>query len=250
MSTACPVGRCDGSGWIDDEDARGVRECTCRAADRRRPPRSRALSAVIPRRYQGVSFDRRRSPRCPAARSRRAPLRAQASTRSLDEGRGLWFFGDVGTGKTTLAMLVSRDGARPPAARVAIYSLPRLLAEIRSTFDDDTPAPYTDFLDAPGRRRPAAHRRSRRREDEPVGARAALLDRQRPLRGRALDRRSRRTSTATQLAEQIGERTVSRLEEMCEVCPLFGATTAASRRSIAAWTRAPEAERGSDLRLA
>ena len=27
-----------------------------------------------------------------------------------------------------------------------------------------------------------------------------------------------------ELAEQIGERTVSRLEEMCDVCPLFGAT--------------------------
>ena len=35
-----------------------------------------------------------------------------------------------------------------------------------------------------GRGRPAARRRRRRREDEPLGARAALRDRQRPLRGR------------------------------------------------------------------
>ena len=39
-----------------------------------------------------------------------------------------------------------------------------------------------------------------------------------------------------ELAEQIGERTVSRLEEMCEILPLFGAdqrrsaTTCATRR--------------------
>ena len=84
-------------------------------------------------------------------------------------------------------MLVSRE-ALSRGHTVAIYSLPRLLAEIRSTFDDETPGAYADFLTRLARRRPAAHRRPRRREDEPVGARAALLDRQRPLRGRARDR--------------------------------------------------------------
>ena len=58
MSTApCPLGICDGSGWIDDEDARAVRACACRPqliASRR----AHALSAVVPRRYRGVSFDR------------------------------------------------------------------------------------------------------------------------------------------------------------------------------------------------
>ena len=54
----------------------------------------------------------------------------------LAEGRGLWFFGGVGTGKTTLAMLVSQT-AIDARRGVAIYSLPRLLAEIRSTFEDD-----------------------------------------------------------------------------------------------------------------
>ena len=41
---------------------------------------------------------------------------------NLDAGRGLWLMGDVGTGKTTLAMLVSQGRARAPAARSAIYS--------------------------------------------------------------------------------------------------------------------------------
>ena len=48
----------------------------------------------------------------------------------LDEGRGIWFTGDVGTGKTTLAMLVSK-AAMEADRTVAIYSLPRLLALLR-----------------------------------------------------------------------------------------------------------------------
>ena len=39
----------------------------------------------------------------------------------LDEGRGIWFVGDVGTGKTTLAMLVSK-AAIDAGRSVAIYS--------------------------------------------------------------------------------------------------------------------------------
>ena len=44
--------------------------------------------------------------------------------------------GDVGTGKTTLAMLVSK-AALEAGHSVAIYSVPRLLAEIRDTYDAD-----------------------------------------------------------------------------------------------------------------
>ena len=48
----------------------------------------------------------------------------------LDEGRGLWLMGDVGTGKTTLAMIVSK-AALDAGRSVAIYSLPRLLNLVR-----------------------------------------------------------------------------------------------------------------------
>jgi DNA replication protein DnaC len=44
----------------------------------------------------------------------------------LEEGRGLWIVGDVGIGKTTLAMIVSK-AALAAGRSVAIYSLPRLL---------------------------------------------------------------------------------------------------------------------------
>src|ERR671936_2873931 len=64
----------------------------------------------------------------------------------LNEGRGLWLFGDVGTGKPTLAMLVSK-AALAAGRTVAIYSLPTLLSEIRRTYDDDAPGAYTRLLE-------------------------------------------------------------------------------------------------------
>ena len=54
--------------------------------------------------------------------------------------------GDVGTGKTTLAMLVSK-AALDAAHSVAIYSVPHLLAEIRDTYDRDPgERSYMDFF--------------------------------------------------------------------------------------------------------
>ena len=53
---ACPLGVCDGSGWIlGPEDV--ARPCECRA-ERLNRGRSRGISSVIPPRYRGVSFDR------------------------------------------------------------------------------------------------------------------------------------------------------------------------------------------------
>jgi DNA replication protein DnaC len=139
---------------------------------------------------------------------------------NLDAGRGLWLFGDVGTGKTTLAMLVSR-AALEAQRSVAIYSLPRLLAEIRTTFDPDGDRSYTELLD-----RLAAvdllH-------IDDVGAERTspwvLEQLYAMINARYEEQRSVVITTNLEreaLGEQIGERTVSRLEEMCDVLPLFG----------------------------
>ena len=53
----CPDGRCDGSGFLYDEDTRKARDCSCRPRRLARR-KARKLAGVIPRRYQGVSFDR------------------------------------------------------------------------------------------------------------------------------------------------------------------------------------------------
>jgi DNA replication protein DnaC len=139
----------------------------------------------------------------------------------LDAGRGLWFFGSVGTGKTTLAMLVSRH-ALEAGRSVAIYSLPRLLAQIRTTFDDERSGSYVDLLD----RLTAVDLL----HIDDVGAEKTspwvLEQLYAIVNARYEDERAMIVTTnleREQLAEQITERTVSRLEEMCEVLPLWGA---------------------------
>jgi DNA replication protein DnaC len=64
----------------------------------------------------------------------------------LEEGRGIWFQGDVGTGKTTLAMLISSEALRHGHS-VAIYSLPRLLGMLRETFNEDSETSLSELLD-------------------------------------------------------------------------------------------------------
>ena len=109
--------------------------------------RTRNLAGRIPRRYQDVSFDR--PPVSDIARIAPEQIRVirryvQTIEANIDAGKGLWLVGDVGTGKTTLAMLVSR-AALQAGRSVAIYSLPRLLNLIRETLDSDVGK--LDFLD-------------------------------------------------------------------------------------------------------
>ncbi len=217
----CPFDVCDGSGFVVDDATNTASDCRCRA-QRVNRARARTLSGVIPRKYRGVSFER------PPVTEIATPVTAAVKRfvnridENLDNGRGLWFFGSVGTGKTTLAMLVSRH-ALEAGRSVAIYSLPRLLAEIRTTFDDDgRGTSYVDLLD----RLTAVDLL----HIDDVGAEktsAWVLEQLYAIvNARYEDERSVIITTNLErddLAEQINERTVSRLEEMCEVLPLWGA---------------------------
>ena len=89
---------------------------------------------MIPAKYRGVSFERPPVTQMPEMVVRRVRGYCESLQAKLDEGRGLWLEGDTGTGKTTLAMLVSKQ-ALEAGRSVAIYSLPRLLGRIRRTFD-------------------------------------------------------------------------------------------------------------------
>jgi DNA replication protein DnaC len=125
----CPLGICDGSGFVLDEQTNTARDCGCRAA---RIARMRAarLEGRIPSRYRGVSFDRAPVPSLPEPIVTAVRRYTEDISDHLDAGRGLWLVGDVGTGKTTLAMLASK-AAIDAGRSVAIYSLPRLLNVIR-----------------------------------------------------------------------------------------------------------------------
>jgi DNA replication protein DnaC len=143
--SACPDNRCDGSGFLYDDDGRTARPCSCRPARMARK-RAQAVAGRLPKRFRGVSFDREPVASMNAALIRDVRAYVRDVGERLDEGRGLWFIGDVGTGKTTLAMLVSK-AAMEADRTVAIYSLPRLLALLRDSYDDDAPYSLTELID-------------------------------------------------------------------------------------------------------
>ena len=220
----CTLGICDGSGWIlGPEDV--ARPCECRE-QRLHRGHSRGISSVIPARYRGVSFDR------PPVSDMVRDLQTKAAVsavrgfvddldRRLAEGRGLWIFGDTGTGKTTLAMLISK-AALESGKSVAIYSLPKLLARIRRTYDSEPGSDnYLSFfdkltsvdllhIDDLG---------AEKRSDWVLEQLYALVNE------RYETERSVVITTNLdheKLEEQIGSRTVSRLTQICDEVPLFG----------------------------
>jgi len=218
----CPLGICDGSGFVIEADGDTARDCECRAS-RIAGIRIRSLAGRIPRRYVGVSFDR--PPVSDIARV--APEQVRAVRRyvadldqNLDRGSGLWLHGDVGTGKTTLAMLISKT-ALDAGRTVAIYSLPRLLSLLRESMDSETG--LVEFLD-----RLAAvdllhidDLGAENRTDWVLEQLYSIVN-ARYEAERAIVATTN-LELPTELAEHLGARTVSRLAEICgDPIPLYG----------------------------
>jgi DNA replication protein DnaC len=141
----CPLGVCDGSGWIlGPEDV--ARPCECRERMVARA-RLRGIDSVIPAKYRGVSFDRPPVTLMSEIVVKRVREYCTTINENLDQGLGLWLYGSTGTGKTSLAMLVSRT-ALEAGRSVAIYSLPKLLARIRRTYDAEAgEQSYSDLFE-------------------------------------------------------------------------------------------------------
>jgi DNA replication protein DnaC len=224
LPRSCPLGVCDGSGWVlRDDDT--VAPCECRER-RVQQARTQGVRSVLPPKYQGVGFDRppiSEMARDPQKKTTFGVVRdyIERIDSNLADGRGLWIEGRVGTGKTTLAMLVSKK-AIEAGHSVAIYSLPKLLSRIRRTYDGDAgELSYLEFfrrltsvdllhIDDLG---------AEKSSDWVLEQLYAIVDE------RYGTNRSIVVTTNLefpQLEEQIGERTVSRLAEMCDKLPLYG----------------------------
>ena len=211
---------CGGDGFLLNESGEAI-PCDCRER-RIQNARLEGISSVIPRKYRGVSFDRAPVPDLDPTIVREVRRFVHDIDARLSAGRGLWFMGDVGTGKTTLAMLVSK-AALDVGRSVAIYSMPRLLAEIRDTYDADPgERSYMEFF----RRLVAVdllHLEdlgAEKRTDWVLEQLYSLVNE------RYEQERSILVTTNLGLEElerQIGPRTVSRLIEICgDPLPLYG----------------------------
>jgi DNA replication protein DnaC len=141
---SCPFGECDGSTWVLDEQTDEARPCRCRAQRQRRSA-SGGIGTGIGRRFLEVSFER--EPIVSLDPIVLRPVRAfvRSIGEKLDAGRGLWFDGPVGTGKSSLAILVAK-AAKDAGRSYAVYPVPRLLAEIKRTFDRDASDNYLAFF--------------------------------------------------------------------------------------------------------
>jgi DNA replication protein DnaC len=240
---ACPLGACDGSGWIlGPEDV--ARPCECRE-QRLKRGRIRGVASVIPPRYRGVSFDR--PPVSDMSRdmaTRHVVNAVQGYIEDLDanlgSGRGMWLMGNTGTGKTTLGMLVAKM-ALAAGNTVAVYFTPKLLTQIRQTYQaTDSEDAYDAFfkrltsvdllyIDDLG---------SERHTDWVVEQLYALVnERYENQRSMLVTSNARQDveEGRKQLEDQIGSRTVSRLIEICDdPLPLFGPDRREQARAVGA----------------
>jgi DNA replication protein DnaC len=216
----CPKGVCDGSGWLLDDDSDVARPCECREIRINRAS-SRRIGSGVPRRFREVSFDRNPIRELDPMVLRQVRDFVADIGGNLDAGRGFWFYGDVGTGKTSLAMLISKS-ASDAGRSVAIYSVPQLLAHIKATYEDGSGSSYLDLfrrlsqvdllhLDDLGAEKRTewvleqlyAIVNERWQEQRSIVVTTNLADRE-------------------ELREQVGARTVSRLSEMCATIPIMG----------------------------
>jgi DNA replication protein DnaC len=140
----CPLGECDGSTWVVDEQTNEARPCRCRDQQRRRAA-SGGIGSGIGRRFREVSFEREPIVSLDPMVLRRVRAFVRSIGDNLEAGRGLWFDGPVGTGKTSLAVLVAK-AAKDAGRSYAVFPVPMLLAEIKRTFDRDSGDNYLGFF--------------------------------------------------------------------------------------------------------
>jgi DNA replication protein DnaC len=215
----CRYGQCDGSGWIEVEETNGARECSCRR-ERVAAARAARLATSIPRRYLDVDFDRWPITNLDQKIVSFVKKYCRRLEKNIDEGAGLYFYGEVGSGKTSLAMVVAKEVLRERRS-LAIFSGPDLLAKIVSTYEDRSPDTYLGLMELLGSvdflilEDLAVAKQSEWRLEQLYAVINRRYQDRRPLLITA------DVGAPELLGEHIGPRTGSRILEMCEAIPFL-----------------------------
>jgi DNA replication protein DnaC len=217
--SACPFAVCDGSGFVLLEEDDAAVPCRCREQRVARARTSR-LASQIPKRYRGVSFDRHPVTAMEPTFVRPVRRFCENLDEHLDRGESFGFIGERGTGKTTLAMLITIEAMRR-GRTVGVYTGPDLLTAIRQTYEDNSYTALMESLLAVD----LLHIEdlSVARPNEWVLEQLYTV-----INARYQDERSivftADVTVFSEIGAHIGERSASRLEQMCaeRLLPLFG----------------------------
>jgi DNA replication protein DnaC len=219
----CPHELCDGSGYVFDEELNAARPCACRE-QRIAHARSRTLLSEIPPKYQNVALDREpvRSILQVLPDPHRVRDYCRRIDQKLDAGTSIGFVGDRGTGKTSLAMLISIHALRARRT-VGVYTGPKLMDHLRMSFRDDAPVGYTKLMDSL-RNVDLLHLEdlavARPTEFVLESFYTIINDRYEAQRSIMF---TADVEPPSKLGEHIGERAWSRLVEMCgDMVPMYG----------------------------
>lgn len=138
---ACSI--CDGTGWktIEADGVSRVTRCDCW---HQRLYESLLKSARVPRRYAHCELSNFET----HTDSQRDAHRKAA--RLVDQfpvvERGLLFYGDIGVGKTHLAVALMKEVIRRKGARAVFYETRDLLKVVRDTYNNQVEATELDVL--------------------------------------------------------------------------------------------------------
>lgn len=131
---SCPVGECDGSGWVWVGDSNKVRICKCEVQRQSRLRLKRLFGqASIPPLYAGLTLDKLDNRHPGAIRAARRFVEQWLEIRRA--GRWLYLHGPVGAGKTALAYAILQELLGKGVAGIA-DTVPDLMDQLRPGRDD------------------------------------------------------------------------------------------------------------------